>query len=159
MTQRAVFSRRAALGSLAATPLLATAAMSAATTSSADAHLLALGQTFDRAAAEIDQRTEHGSDLPWDLLKQLDCVDEIVATPATSIEGLCVKARAACWALLGDLDPDDNMTVDRKMALSIFRDLICLHDPSLEHPGALKKLVGEIEAGASEAVATVSVRF
>ena len=84
---------------------------------------------------------------------------EILTIQAKTIEGLSVKARAACWALLGDLDPTDNMTLDRSMALSIVRDLIRLHDPSLEHPGELKKLVSEIEAGASEAIATASSHF
>ena len=43
--------------------------------------------------------------------------------------------------------------------MSMVRDLIRLHDPSLEHPGELKKLVSEIEAGASEAIATASSHF
>ena len=55
------------------------------------------------------------------------------------IKSLCVKARAACWALLGDLDPMDEPTTDKRMALSIVRDLIRLHDPDLEHAGALKQ--------------------
>ena len=64
-----------------------------------------------------------------------------VATPATTMEGLYVKARAGCWALLGDLDADEHASADQRMALSIMRDLIRLYQPSLERPGALKKLI------------------
>jgi hypothetical protein len=35
------------------------------------------------------------------------------------------------------------------MALSIVRDLIRLYDPGLERPGALKRLVQDIESGAA----------
>jgi hypothetical protein len=54
-----------------------------------------------------------------------------------------VKARAACWALLGDLDPAGQSTTDKRMALSLVRDLIRLYDPGLERPGALEKLVSD----------------
>ena len=64
------------------------------------------------------------------------------------MEGLCVKARASCWALLGDLDDASDATTDRRMTLSIVRDLIRLYDPGLERPGALKALVESIESGA-----------
>jgi hypothetical protein len=56
----------------------------------------------------------------------------IVATPARTMEGFFVKARAASWALLGDLDPAGAKTIDQRMALSIIRDLIQLYDPRLE---------------------------
>ena len=46
MKQNALMSRRAALGPIAASPLLV-AAMPAAAASSTDAHLLALGRDFD----------------------------------------------------------------------------------------------------------------
>jgi hypothetical protein len=58
--------------------------------------------------------------------------------------GLCVKARAACWALLGDLDPSNQPSTDKRMGLSIIRDLIRVHAPHLEQPGALKQLVADL---------------
>jgi hypothetical protein len=61
------------------------------------------------------------------------------------MEGLYVKAQAACWALLGDLDPMNESTTDRRMAVSIIRDLVRLHEPGLEQPGALKKLVADLD--------------
>jgi hypothetical protein len=159
MKQQKSISRRVALGSLATSPLLAIA-MPAAAASSADAHLLALGRDHEVAAAQLDFAIEHGTDVAWNDLEKLGRVGaEILTIQAKTIDGLRVKARAACWALLGDLDPIDNMTLDKSMALSIVRDLIRLHDPSLEHSGALKKLVREIEAGASEAIATASLHF
>ena len=146
MKQTALMSRRAALGSLAASPLLV-AAMPAAAASSTDAHLLALGRDFDSAVAKLDHAIADGADVDWQVLEQLGWLDaEIVGMEAVTMEGLCVKARAACWALLGDLDPAGQLTTDKRMALSIVRDLIRLYDPGLERPGALKKLV---EDGAS----------
>jgi hypothetical protein len=159
MNQKAIFSRRAALCSLVASPLLAIA-IPAAAAGTTDADLLALGRDFDAVTAKLDRAIADRTDVDWQVLDELARLDaEIVATQASTMEGLCVKARAACWALLGDLDPTDNITLDQSMALSIVRDLIRLHDPSLEHPGALKKLVREIEAGASEAIVTASVHF
>jgi hypothetical protein len=64
------------------------------------------------------------------------------------MEGLFVKARARCWALLGDLDYSEQSPMTERMELSIVRDLIRLHNPSLERPGALKTLVKEIEEAA-----------
>jgi hypothetical protein len=52
------------------------------------------------------------------LLEQLDRLgSEMATTQASTMQGLCVKARAACWALLGDLDEPGDTTTDRRMAL------------------------------------------
>jgi hypothetical protein len=64
------------------------------------------------------------------------------------MEGLCVKARAACWALLGDLNDPAGATTDERMALSIVRDLIRLYHPALEQPGASQQLVKDVENAA-----------
>jgi hypothetical protein len=142
---KSVISRRSALSALTGSPLL-TAAISSAEASSADSHLLALGRDFDAAAAELDHAITIGIDFDNRLLERLDRLDsDIATTQALTIQGLCVKARAACWALLGDLDSGDQSTTDKRMALSIVRDLIRHYDPGLEQPGALKKLVEEIE--------------
>ena len=110
-----------------------------------DAKLIALGRTFDALATKIDQAIDHGLNIAMDVLEQFGRVEaEIVVSPATTVEGLRVKARAACWALLGDLDPTDEATTDRKMAVSIVRDLIRLHDSGLERPGALKELLADL---------------
>jgi hypothetical protein len=148
MNERRLLTRRTTLGSLAASPLLVTTNLVAATLP-ADAHLLALGRDFNVAAAKLDYTIATGMDLDDGLLEQLDRLDaEIATTQASTMEGFCVKARAACWALLGDLDDSGNATTDRRMALSIVRDLIRLYDPGLERPGALKQLVQDIESGA-----------
>jgi hypothetical protein len=99
------------------------------------------------AAAEIDRTVEGLSDLTQETMDAFDRIEaEIIATPATTIEDLRVKARAACWALLGDLDSREH-SADKRMALSIVRDLIRMYDPDLERPGAVKKLVEDIEQG------------
>jgi hypothetical protein len=67
--------------------------------------LLALGERFDALAAQIDHAIEHGLDITWETLEQFGCINAaIVATPATTMQGLYVKARAGCWDLLGDFD-------------------------------------------------------
>jgi hypothetical protein len=146
MRETTFLSRRAAFGSLMASSLLV---MPASASSSTDAHLLALGLNFDEATAKFDQAIADGCVLDWPVLDELRRLDvEIAATQASTVEGLRVKARAACWALLGDLDPLGEPTLDTRMALSIVRDLIRLYDPALERPGALKELVEDIESGA-----------
>ena len=132
-------SRRSALFSPA---ISAVALCSSARAVGADVVLVALGQRFDALAAQIDHSIDHGSDVAWQALEEAVLIHaEIVATPATTMEGLYVKARAGCWALFGDLDADENSSADHRIALSIMRDLIRLYQPSLERPGALKRLI------------------
>lgn len=148
MQNKTKFSRRALLESLAVVSA-SPAAFSADGASSSDARLIALGREFDAVAAEVDRGIEGPADIPTAALDGLgEVLAEIEATPATTIEGLQVKARAACWSLLGDLDTPEKATGDVCMALSIFRDLIRMHRPEMERPGALTKLVEEIENGA-----------
>jgi hypothetical protein len=119
-------SRRSILASLAASGMAASTA-TAAERSSTDCKPVALGRQFDTLTAQIDHAIEDGTDIAWEVLHQLDGVEaEIVATPATTIDGLCVKARAACWALLGDFDSVDQSTTDRRMMASIACDLMGL---------------------------------
>jgi hypothetical protein len=149
MKHNIFISRRAALGSLAASPFLSTV-IPASNVASVDADLLELGLNFDATVARLDHAIANGTDVDWQVLDELTRLDaEIVATQAFTMDGLCVKARAACWALLSDLDPAGQPTTDKRMALSIVRDLIRLSEPGLERPGALKNLVKDIEDGAS----------
>jgi hypothetical protein len=135
-------SRRAALFSAGLLSLLGPTRAEAA-----DLELIGLGRQFDAVAAKLDRAIEHGLNIDWSDLKEFGrIVDEIVAMPATTIEGLCVKARVRCWARLGDLDDHGEQSTDEdRMALSIVRDLIRLRHPDLERPGALTQLVREIE--------------
>jgi hypothetical protein len=78
-------------------------------------------------------------------------------TPATTIDGLCVKARVGCWGLLGDLDdPGEETPAGKRISLSIMRDLIRLRHPDLERPGALTKLVRESEETAVRSSANLA---
>jgi len=138
-------SRRAVVGSLVVAPMITTAAL-AKEMHSDDAELIALGRQFDDVAAQIDHAIEGKSDLTMDSLAKLGILDaKIVAAQARTIDGLRVKARTACWALLGDLDATCQSSTDKRMALSIVRDLIRLYDPQLERPGALKQLVADLD--------------
>jgi hypothetical protein len=144
-----MLSRRTVLSSLAASPALGSTVLAKVQ----DGELNVLSRQFDILTAQLDHAIEHGLDIEQDVLDEFSRIEgEIVATSATSIEGLRVKARAACWALLGDLDSGDQSTTDKQMALSIVRDLIHLYDSGLEQPGASKKLVEDIERGADNSV-------
>lgn len=146
MTATQTISRRSIFASLALSPALASPRLS--NVASCDASLLVLGRQFDVFAAQIDHAIEHGFDIEQDVLDHFCRIEgEIIAFPAITIDGLRVKARAACWALLGDLDSADQTTTDKRMAVSLVRDLIRLCDPGLERSGALKKLVEDIESG------------
>ena len=120
--------------------------------------MLALGRDFDVVAQKLDNAIATGIDFDDGLLEQFDRLDDEIATmQASTMEGLSVKARAACWALLGDLNPTVQSTTDKRMALSIVRDLIRLYAPGLERPGALTKLVEDIESGAGKSVTHESI--
>lgn len=62
----------------------------------------------------LDHAITNGIDFDDGLLDQLDRLDaEIATTQASTLEGLCMKARAACWALLGDLDDPGTYVVEK----------------------------------------------
>lgn len=138
------FSRRSALFSAALVSLPLPAPTPA---SGSDIELVALGLQFDSIATKLDNAIEQALDVDWSLLEEFGrIVDEIIVSPASTIEGLCVKARVGCWGLLGDLDdPGEKATAGERITLSIMRDLIRLRHPNLERPGALTRLVREIE--------------
>src|SRR6185437_11555737 len=114
-------SRRSALFSAGLLSLLGSTHVEAA-----DFELIGLGRQFDAVAAKLDRAIEHGLNIDWSDLKEFGrIVDEIIVTPATTIEGLCVKARVGCWGLLGDLDdPGEETPAGERITLSIMRDLI-----------------------------------
>ena len=118
-----------------------------ADTDGADFGIIGLGRRFDAVATKLDRAIEHALNIDWSDLKEFGrIVNKIVGTPATTIEGLCVKARVGCWGLLGDLDdPGEETPAGERITLSIMRDLIRLRHPDLERPGALTQLVREIE--------------
>jgi hypothetical protein len=133
-------SRRSVLFS-AALPALVTPPFSAQQLNQPDAHLLALGRRFEFLATQIDDQRK--SPPLKDLLLFGSIHDEIAATRARTIDGLCEKAKAGCWTLLGDFESVDDSATGARMAFSIMRDLIRMHAPHLEHPGALKTLLRE----------------
>jgi len=102
-----------------------------------DAPLLALSRQFELMAKHLDE--------PGQLVKELVFFgrlhDEIAAAQASTLEGLCAKARAGCWTLLGDFESVDASATGARMAFSIMRDLIRMYAPHLEQPGAVERLV------------------
>jgi hypothetical protein len=136
-------SRRAVLFSAPFIPAVAGGEIKPA---QGDVCLFRLGDRFDAVAAQVDHAIEHSLDIEWVTLEELGRVEaEILRRPATTIEGLCTKARVACWAVIGDLDDSEQSNAYERIALSIIRDLVRLHRPELERPGAIAKLVQEVE--------------
>jgi hypothetical protein len=136
-------SRRTVVATLALAPMLSVSEINTGKNTKNE-ELIALGEELNSVTAAIDAAIEEASSPPavmTTLLERLGHLEAaIVATPARTMEGFFVKARAASWALLGDLDPAGAKTIDQRMALSIIRDLIQLYDPRLERPGALAQL-------------------
>lgn len=120
-----ILSRRDVLSGIAATP--AVAAARATPTASLDATLIALGVQFDAIVSALDSAIEEGDHFNAlnTLLPRFDAIEAaILAAQAKTIRGLQIKARAAHWALLGDLELAAQTTTDQRMSLSILRDLV-----------------------------------
>jgi hypothetical protein len=101
-----------------------------------------LGCQFDEVASKFDLALNGGKDISRDLLEAFEnIVETINRLPATTIDGLRVKARVAAWALLGDLSTRQNCKLAEDMAMSIVRDLIRHFDRQCERPGAVARLV------------------
>jgi hypothetical protein len=154
-------SRRLALFLAAIIPAIAMSRYVGST--EAEPVLLALGRRFDAVAAQLDYAIENRLDVEWKALEELGRIEsQIFATPATTLEGFCVKARVGCWGMLGDFDAADDSAAGARMAFSIMRDLIRLSAPHLENPGAIRRLIEETEdasPGISEAAfSMLSVR-
>ena len=105
-----------------------------------DARLNELGFEFDKLAARLDAGDLNFSEL--DRFERL--FDEICSIQATTIEGLCVKARVGCWTLMGDFDSASRSMPGAQAAFSILQDLIRTHHPELENAGAVQKLLEEV---------------
>lgn len=100
-------SRRTVVAGVAAAPILSTplAAHVPAT------ELASLGQQFKEIVQALDNSNWGDSDALTRLAK---VETAILSTQAATMEDLFVKARAACWALLGDLDPMNESTTDKE---------------------------------------------
>src|SRR5262245_14027470 len=112
MGKRSRFSRREIVAGAIVTPALAKASGGDAA-HSPDTNLATLGQEFDRIARFLDDNDWRDPDY---LARLAEVESAILMTQATTMEGLGIKARAACWALLGDIDPMSGETTDRRMA-------------------------------------------
>jgi len=114
----------------AVAPTLSTSAV-AAGLSSFDEELIALGRQLDSIQAALDRASDHDETLL--LLDRIETLSAaIVKTPAKTLQGLYVKARATAWALENDcglLDPEKESTINDRVAASIIRDLLKLGAP------------------------------
>src|SRR3712207_4080015 len=132
-------TRRSFMQTAAAT-LTVSATLAAPTLAHADAHpdaeLLRLGEELDRSwraqrATEAAWNREgyHASDEEVDALVDETgrIVEQIMKQPATTLEGLKVKARAVSWCADGYLSkPEDHETLDVRLAMSMVYNLLDL---------------------------------
>src|SRR5262245_18600187 len=137
-----MLSRRSLVRS-AALPLLS--AFGTTELAQPDAHILGLSRQFELIAKQLDDGAKPFLSIDLVLFGRVH--DEIAETRATTIGGLCAKARMGCWTLLGDFESVDNSATGARMAFSIMRDLIRIHAPQLEQPDALKHLLMETKGG------------
>jgi hypothetical protein len=95
---------------------------------STDVELIELGRELETISAALDHADDH--DAAMALLLRMDTVTAaIIATPAQTLRGLFVKARATAWALESDcglLNPMKEPTANDRLAASIVRDLLKL---------------------------------
>jgi hypothetical protein len=91
----------------------------------ADWHLLEIGREFDFISSRLDHCIEQRADLPDDLIERLGpLLAGLEQIQATTMDGLFVKARAACWDLHGDFTVSDNSSFSERVSLAIIRDLV-----------------------------------
>lgn len=131
MDAGAQIARRSLLASLITWPLAVArqSPQGPAADASSDVRLRKLELEFTAVAEQLDLAIMGKRNLPQSLLDDLDRLEkEMINTPATSMAGLRAKARAAQWALLDDIDPSRESSMDRRMALSIVRDLASRSD-------------------------------
>jgi hypothetical protein len=139
MTRKAVATRRQLLLSAGAAAALLPVNFAGVT---ADWQLVAIGREFDLVSSQLDYRIEQRAELPDDLFERLGTLlAGLEQVQATTMDGLFVKARAACWDLRGDFTVSDNSSFSERMSLAIIRDLIRAYQPDLERPGALARLL------------------
>jgi hypothetical protein len=120
------YSRRAFAFGLAAMPtssVLPTTAV--AELNPPDSELLAMGRELFSIQAALDHAGEHAQAIA--LLERIDLVTTAIADmPATTIQGLFIKALATSWSLIDDFDPKEGVSSDMRLVLSILYDLIRL---------------------------------
>lgn len=93
----------------------------------ADAELIALGREFEAAWAHERKVNDTGSD--DDVEAACDATgavaDRIEATPARTLEGFKVKARAVSWCHDGNFE-HFGTTTDKRIAARIIRELLAV---------------------------------
>ena len=134
ITRRAVVRALPMFGAAAAVPLNISASAEAGVLDHPDAALLQLSEELDRAwdaeqavfavwrnvcSNEADENTDAAAAVSSGI------VEQIGETPATTLDGLRVKAKAVLWCHCGELESldGDDATTDIRLADSILRDL------------------------------------
>jgi hypothetical protein len=124
MNTTSISSRRSVLRALLGTPTLSLT-RTASENVSPDAELMTKSQQLAATVTALEQAGEH--DEAMALLEEIEILsNEIAATPASTVQGLCAKVSATAWALLGDFDPMQESSIDGRVTASIMCDLVRL---------------------------------
>jgi hypothetical protein len=120
-------SRRGVVAGIAVAPVLPATLMQ----QKADAELAALGEQFTGLVNQLNESAWSDKAL---LSRLADVGTAIMDTPATTMHGLLVKARIACFCQGSGvwLWIDPNVQPGWHFAMSIVADLVRRHDPDLE---------------------------
>jgi hypothetical protein len=104
-----------------------------------------LASRFELLAYQIDTGIATKDGPSQEIMSRLAELErEILNAEADTIEGLIIKAKVACWTMLGDWDPRQYETVAERMAFSIVQDLIRKYAPHLLKPGAIDELLSDL---------------
>lgn len=110
-------------------------------TGDSDSVLSELEREFKAIASTIDRAIDGRAELTEAMLLRLDLITHAIdEQSATTLDGLRVKARVAAWALLGDLDAQQDSELAQQMSSSIVCDLIRKFEPDHEKPGSIARL-------------------
>jgi hypothetical protein len=120
--QKGDLSRRDVVSGLAVAPALSVST-AVAGPNLVDVELVVLGRQLDSVPAALDGASDH--DEAMVLLDRIETITAaMVSTPAKTLNGLYIKARATAWALQDDLDPTKELSINDRLAASIVRDLL-----------------------------------
>jgi hypothetical protein len=126
MANKTCLSRRSMLG-LAIAPIFVSETVSSGNVGEDDKLMALNGQLLETSAA-LNSESDHDEAIR--LLDKIESIwAEMAKTPASTLRGLCVKARATSWgdeAEFGLLNPDTETSPNKRLSASLVRDLVRL---------------------------------
>jgi hypothetical protein len=121
-----IYSRREIARGIASIPF------SSSATGGDDAMLLDLCRVFEKVADMHDtcDLSNMEAEKVYQYLDKLE--RDIGRLQAKTFAGVVAKASVAVWTRVGDLDPENEVTAERRLSISILRDIIRLYSTKRE---------------------------